>query len=94
MEEKKKELIAKKKETISKFLEDMQQIWKESTDYKDEFEPQNVVSFSDTVVKDNIVPVYSILAILEELNLSVAESGAVLNAISDGLPAVSKIKLL
>lgn len=94
MEEKKKEIIEKKKETVSKFLENMQQIWKESTDYKDEFEPQNVVSFSDTVVKDNIVPVYSILAILEELNLSVAESGAVLNAISDGLPAVSKIKLL
>lgn len=94
MEEKKKELIEKKKETVSKFLEDMQQIWEESTDYKDEFEPQNVVSFSGIAVKENIVPVYSILAILEELNLSVAASRAVLNAISDGLPAVSKIKLL
>lgn len=94
MEEKKKELIEKKKETVSKFLEDMKQIWKESTDYKDEFEPQNVISSSDAVFKDNIVPIYSILAILEELNLSVTESGAVLNVISEGLPAVSKIKLL
>ena len=93
--EKLKELSERKKKVIQEFLEQTGNIWCESTEYKKEFDPNNLITLHNKkAIANNFESAYGIFMILENAGLTVSEAQDLLSEIANSLLDVSKVKLV